>query len=197
MPTVHQATWELLRALDVRKVFGNPGSTEMPFLADFPDDIDYILGLHEGAVVGMADVYAQLTGEPTLVNLMNGAAAMWDRMKFRRSGSFFFCAAGGLGFAVPGAVGTQLAQPERPVLAVSGDGSALYGLQGLYTAASRQLPVTFLILVNREYGILKGFGNYLTTTGVPGPGLRVPRLHRVLEPVDPRAAHRRPDDHSS
>ena len=66
MPTVHQATWELLRALGVRKVFGNPGSTEMPFLANFPGDIDYVLGLHEGAVVGMADVYAQLTGEPTL-----------------------------------------------------------------------------------------------------------------------------------
>jgi len=99
---------------------------------------------------------------------MNGAPAMWDRMKFRRSGSFFFCAAGGLGFAVPGAVGAQLAQPERPVLAVSGDGSAQYGIQGLYTAASRRLPITFLILVNREYGILKGFGDYLTTTGVPG-----------------------------
>src|SRR5258705_10728966 len=69
MPTVHQATWGLLRALGVRKVFGNPGSTEMPFLADFLDDVDYVLGLHEGAVVGMADVYAQLTGEPTLVNL--------------------------------------------------------------------------------------------------------------------------------
>jgi benzoylformate decarboxylase len=59
----------LLCALGVRKVFGNPGSTEMPFLADIPDDIDYVLGLHEGAVVGMADLYAQLTGEPTLVNL--------------------------------------------------------------------------------------------------------------------------------
>jgi benzoylformate decarboxylase len=89
-------------------------------------------------------------------------------MKFRRSGSFFFCAAGGLGFAIPAAVGAQLAQPERPVLAVSGDGGAQYGIQGLYTAASRRLPVTFLILVNREYGILKGFGDYLTTTGVPG-----------------------------
>jgi benzoylformate decarboxylase len=476
MPTVHQATWGLLRALGVRKVFGNPGSTEMPFLADFPDDIDYVLGLHEGAVVGMADVYAHLTGEPTLVNLhtavglgnamgaiinaagghsplvitagqqvratltmqpllanpdptmlprpavkwafeppraqdvpaalarafryaalppagpvfvslpmddfeqpaeagatdllaarrlsgrsvpapfelralakrltdarnpvlvvgagldaapggfeagvalaerqnlpvwlapntsrvgfptdhatfrgslpagiawlseslaghdlvlvvgapvfqyypyapgnylppgaelvaivddpdaaaraplgdavvadpalalrglralvpktnrpapvplaplkippavdtltasqvydilgplfphngivvtdsMNGAAAMWDRMKFRGPGSFFFCAAGGLGFAIPGAVGARLAQPERPVLAVSGDGSAQYGIQGLYTAANRRLAVTFLILVNREYGILKGFGDYLTTNGVPG-----------------------------
>lgn len=64
MPTVHQASWGLLRALGVRKVFGNPGSTEMPFLADFPDEVDYVLGLHEGAVVGMADGYAQLTGEP-------------------------------------------------------------------------------------------------------------------------------------
>jgi benzoylformate decarboxylase len=475
MPTVHHATWNLLRALGVRTVFGNPGSTEMPFLADFPTDIDYVLGLHEGAVIGMADVYAQLTGEPTLVNLhtavglgnamgaitnaarghsplvitagqqvramltmqpflanpdpaalpspavkwafepprpqdvpaalarafryaalppagpvfvslpmddfdqpaeagtaellaarrvtgrsvparvelhrlakrlaaarnpvlvvgagldaapggfgagvalaerqnlpvwlapntsrvgfptdhpnfrgslptgiawlseslaghdlilvagapvfqyypyapgnylpqgaeliaivddpdaaarapvgdavladpalvllgllellsqttrppaapltplriapavdtltgsqvydivgplfphngivvtesMNGAAAMWDRMKFRRPGSFFFCAAGGLGFAVPGAVGAQLAQPHRPVLAVSGDGGAQYGIQGLYTAASRRLPITFLILLNGEYGILKGFGEYLATTGVP------------------------------
>ena len=69
MPTVHQATWGLIRALGVHKVFGNPGSTAMPFLADFPEDLDYVLGLHEGAVVGMADVYAQLTGEPTLVNL--------------------------------------------------------------------------------------------------------------------------------
>jgi benzoylformate decarboxylase len=69
VPSVHQATWELLRALGVRTVFGNPGSTEMPFLAGFPDEIDYVLGLHEGAVVGMADVYAQLTGEHTLVNL--------------------------------------------------------------------------------------------------------------------------------
>ena len=41
MPTVHQATWGLIRALGVRKVFGNPGSTEMPFLADFPDYLDY------------------------------------------------------------------------------------------------------------------------------------------------------------
>src|SRR5882757_3106977 len=56
----------------------------------------------------------------------------------------------------------------RPVLAVSGDGGAQYGIQGLYTAASRRLPVTFLVLVNQEYGILKGFGDYLTTTGVPG-----------------------------
>jgi benzoylformate decarboxylase len=99
---------------------------------------------------------------------MNGGAAMWDRVKFRQSGSFFFCAAGALGFALPAAVGAQLAQPNRPVLAVTGDGGAQYGIQALYTAASRRMPVTFLILVNGEYGILKGFGDYLRTTGVPG-----------------------------
>src|SRR3979409_1894865 len=72
MATVHEAAWQLIRALGVHKVFGNPGSTAMPFLADFPEDLDYVLGLHEGAVVGMADVYAQLTGDPTLVNLPPG-----------------------------------------------------------------------------------------------------------------------------
>ncbi|MFI9387216.1 benzoylformate decarboxylase [Kutzneria sp. NPDC052558] len=99
---------------------------------------------------------------------MNGGAAMWDRVKFRRPGSFYFCAAGGLGFSLPGAVGVQLARPDRHVLAVTGDGSAQYGVQALYTAASLRLPLTILLLANGEYGILKGFGEYLAMGGVPG-----------------------------
>jgi benzoylformate decarboxylase len=99
---------------------------------------------------------------------LNGAAAMWDRVKFRQPGSFFFCAAGGLGFGLPAAVGVKLARPGRPVLAVTGDGGAQYGIQALYTAASRRVPVTFLVLANGEYGILKGFGGHLTAEGVPG-----------------------------
>jgi len=43
--TVKDATLDLLRAFGIRKVFGNPGSTELPFLSDWPDDIDYVLGL--------------------------------------------------------------------------------------------------------------------------------------------------------
>src|SRR5919107_1705022 len=53
----------------MRTVFGNPGSTELPFLRDFPDDFTYVLGLQEAAVVGMADGYAQGTGRAALVNL--------------------------------------------------------------------------------------------------------------------------------
>ena len=50
-------------------MFGNPGSTELPFLSAFPSDFRYVLGLQEAVVVGMADGYAQASGRPTLVNL--------------------------------------------------------------------------------------------------------------------------------
>src|SRR6201992_2728828 len=67
--TVKEATFDLLRAFGIKKVFGNPGSTELPFLADWPDDIDYVLGLQEASVVGMADGYALATRNPAFVNL--------------------------------------------------------------------------------------------------------------------------------
>ncbi|HET6839267.1 MAG TPA: benzoylformate decarboxylase, partial [Bradyrhizobium sp.] len=71
--TVKQATLNLLRAFGIRKVFGNPGSTELPFLSDWPDDIDYVLGLQEASVVGMADGYAQATRNAGFVNLHSAA----------------------------------------------------------------------------------------------------------------------------
>ncbi len=71
--SVKQATLNLLRAFGIRKVFGNPGSTELPFLADWPDDIDYVLGLQEAAVIGMADGYAQATRNAGFVNLHSAA----------------------------------------------------------------------------------------------------------------------------
>jgi benzoylformate decarboxylase len=71
--SVKQATLDLLRAFGIQKVFGNPGSTELPFLADWPDDIDYVLGLQEASVVGMADGYAQATRNASFVNLHSAA----------------------------------------------------------------------------------------------------------------------------
>ena len=67
--TVLDATRELLRELGLTTVFGNPGTTEVPFLTDWPDDFDYVLGLQESAVVAMADAYAQATRQAVLVNL--------------------------------------------------------------------------------------------------------------------------------
>ena len=65
--------FDLLRAFGIRKVFGNPGSTELPFLSDWPDDIDYVLGLQEASVIGMADGYAQATRNAGFVNLHSAA----------------------------------------------------------------------------------------------------------------------------
>ncbi len=72
MTTIREATFELLRRHGMRTVFGNPGSTELPMLADFPADFTYVLGLQELVVVGMADGFAQASGRPTLVNLHTG-----------------------------------------------------------------------------------------------------------------------------
>jgi benzoylformate decarboxylase len=71
--TVKHATLDLLRAFGIKKVFGNPGSTELPFLSDWPDDIDYVLGLQEASVIGMADGYAQATRNAGFVNLHSAA----------------------------------------------------------------------------------------------------------------------------
>jgi len=71
--TVKHATLDLLRAFGIKKMFGNPGSTELPFLSDWPDDIDYVLGLQEASVIGMADGYAQATRNAGFVNLHSAA----------------------------------------------------------------------------------------------------------------------------
>ena len=71
--TVWAATYDLLRTLGLTTIFGNPGSTEQPFLKNFPPDFDYILGLQEASAVAMADGFAQATGKPVLVNLHTSA----------------------------------------------------------------------------------------------------------------------------
>ncbi|MEU9464804.1 MULTISPECIES: benzoylformate decarboxylase [unclassified Streptomyces] len=69
MPTVRQATIDLLRQHRLNTWFGNPGSTELTLLDEFPSDFRYLLGLQEMVPVGMADGFSQVTGRPALVNL--------------------------------------------------------------------------------------------------------------------------------
>jgi benzoylformate decarboxylase len=66
---VQEATYNLLRKLGLTTIFGNPGSTEQPFLKNFPKDFQYVLGLQEASVVAMADGFSQATKKPVLVNL--------------------------------------------------------------------------------------------------------------------------------
>ena len=71
--TVRDAAFEVMRRHGLTTIFGNPGSTEISFLTDLPSDIRYVLGLHEGSVVGMATGYALARGEPAFVNLHTAA----------------------------------------------------------------------------------------------------------------------------
>ena len=102
--------------------------------------------------------------------------ALRNRLRLSRPGSYYFCASGGLGFGISAGVGVQLASPDRPVVCVLGEGSAQYGITALWTAVAYKIPVTFLVLRNEEYMILKWFAMLEQVAGAPGldlPGLDV------------------------
>ena len=97
--------------------------------------------------------------------------------------SFYTFASGSLGWNLPASAGIALGERDsgrnRPVVAIIGDGSMQYSVQGLWTAAQHQLPVLFIIPENRQYGILKSFAVLEETPGVPGldiPGLDIVAL---------------------
>ena len=94
--------------------------------------------------------------------------ALRNRLRISRPGSYFFCAGGGLGYGLAAGIGVQLAQPSRPVVCVLGEGSAQYAITGFWTAVAYKVPVTFLVLRNEEYGILKWFADIEQVTGAPG-----------------------------
>ncbi len=76
-------------------------------------------------------------------------------LAYRGRNDFFALDSGGIGFAIAGAVGISLAHPTRPVIAVIGDGSAMYSFQALWTAANKNLHITYVICNNASYRILK------------------------------------------
>lgn len=101
-------------------------------------------------------------------------ALMWQRLEMQNPGSYYFAAAGGLGFAMPAAIGVQLAEPQRRVIAVIGDGSANYSISALWTAVQYNIPTIFVIMNNGTYGALRWFAGVLQVENVPGldvPGI--------------------------
>jgi benzoylformate decarboxylase len=61
---------------------------------------------------------------------------------------------GGLGFGMPAAIGVRMARPDRPVIAILGDGSSLYAVQSLWTAARYRVGTLFVVLANGGYAIM-------------------------------------------
>lgn len=84
-----------------------------------------------------------------------------------KPGAYFSAASGSLGYGLPAAVGAALAAPQRRVVALIGDGSSYYGIQGLWTAAQHRLPITFVIVNNAGYGAMKQFTQHLKLSATP------------------------------
>ncbi|MCZ6455462.1 MAG: thiamine pyrophosphate-binding protein [Alphaproteobacteria bacterium] len=104
----------------------------------------------------MGDICDALPADAIVVN--EGLTTAWNLLHFlpfRDRYDFHSFGSGGIGWALPAAVGVQLAQPDRPVVALIGDGSAMYSIQALWTAANMKAPVTYVILNNGGYRILK------------------------------------------
>lgn len=81
--------------------------------------------------------------------------ALMSLLPYRTSSSLFGMASGGIGWGVPAACGVQAAHPEKPLIAIIGDGSSMYSIQALWTAANQKLPVNYVICDNGGYRIIK------------------------------------------
>jgi benzoylformate decarboxylase len=153
-----------LRALAAEVGEGNraePTPLPDPVPGDETDPITPTMANHALAEVLPDDAIVVLESPSATLSVRN-------QLRLSRPGSYFFGAGGGLGFGLAASIGVQLAQPDRPVVCVLGEGSAQYAITGLWTAAAYRVPVTFMVLRNSEYAILKWFADVEEVKGAPG-----------------------------
>jgi benzoylformate decarboxylase len=107
-------------------------------------------------LVALTEIAAAIPSEGIVVDESITATGDVARaFDFRAPGDYFGQRGGGIGQGIAGALGVAVAKPERAVVAISGDGSAMYTIQSLWTAALLKLRIVFVILANREYRVLK------------------------------------------
>ncbi|WP_242904940.1 thiamine pyrophosphate-dependent enzyme [Actinomadura terrae] len=103
------------------------------------------------------------------------------RVRARAPLGFLSAAAGGLGFGLPAAAGVKLGAPDRPVVAVLGDGSSLYGIQGLWSAAHYGAGVLYVVLANGGYAIMDRLAERAGPGKAPWPGFAEVRVSAIAE----------------
>ena len=109
--------------------------------------------------------------------------AMQKFMPMRGQDSFYTMASGGLGYSLPAAVGMALGRPGIRTVCLIGDGSAMYSIQALWTAAQRKLPLTVVVINNAGYGAMRSFSQVMQVRNVPGldlPGIDFVRIAEGL-----------------
>jgi benzoylformate decarboxylase len=135
-----------------------------------PMSVEYVMHTVAGALPAEAAVFDETA---------SSKAKLHNYIRFNRPGGYHTSAAGGLGFCMPGSVGFKLAAPERPVVCMIGDGSSMYSVQALWSAARYGTNVAFVVVNNRGYSILKGFRDAIGA-GDRVPGLDVPGINFVV-----------------
>jgi benzoylformate decarboxylase len=98
-------------------------------------------------------------------------AALHDYLPIVERDGFHTCASGGLGHGLPAAIGVALARPQARVIALLGDGSSLYSIQALWSAAQLGLRLVFIVVNNRGYRALDQFAGHFGLAGLPGTAL--------------------------
>lgn len=96
---------------------------------------------------------------------------MHDYLPIINRDGFYTCASGGLGHGLPAAVGVALGRPDEKVIAILGDGSSMYSIQALWSAAQLKLPITFVIIKNGAYEALNEFRHHFNLRELPGTQL--------------------------
>jgi benzoylformate decarboxylase len=129
-------------------------------------------GPEQDPITGTAAMHALRNAFPDdgiiVLEAPSSTSALRNQMRLSKPGSYYFAAGGGLGYGLSAAVGVQLAQPTRPVVCVVGEGSVQYAVTAFWSAVAYDAPVTFLVLRNNEYAILKWFAAIETVEGAPG-----------------------------
>jgi benzoylformate decarboxylase len=135
-----------------------------PSAAD-PIPVDFLLHSLSTAMPGDAALVEEVPSH---------RPAMQKFMPMRGQDSFYTMASGGLGYSLPAAVGMALGRGERRTVCLIGDGSAMYSIQALWTAAQRKLPLTVVVINNAGYGAMRSFSQVMQVRNVPGldlPGI--------------------------
>src|SRR2546421_3704775 len=118
--------------------------------------------------------------------------AMQKFMPMRGQDSFYTMASGGLGYGLPAAVGMALGRGNVRTVCLVGDGSAMYSIQALWTAAQRKLPITVVLINNSGYGAMRSFSQVMQVRNVPGlelPGIDFVQLAQGLGCDAVRVSH--------
>lgn len=119
-------------------------------------------GARAHSAASILDAVNRAKGDDAVVVLeWTSADQLWPRLDFTRAQSYYFPASGGLGWGMPAAIGVAMAVPERPVVALIGDGAMQYTPAALWTAAKYRVPVTFVVCRNGEYGALQRFSKLM------------------------------------